>query len=330
MLKQNNIITYALFFFITLNPHGFGHNTLISLANHYYQTIDNLSAYAQANNSYPSVLSYNEKIKKHTTHKVKSVATGTANCYCAIGFDKQSTCPDIICTPDQEFYLAIEQLWVPAYQLHTNDALLTKDNLSIPITHIEFIHKPIDVFILEITKTHTFFVGKHAILTHNIILPLGISMGIPFGCATGGTIGSFFGPITCTVGVIAGTLIGAIITVFNDNTIPTYKLPHYDISYINQQRGDLFHLNDKSNEAQAPGKPTKNDGFESPKRSDGKKVQHPKTGRYGWPDKSGNVWAPSGPNGHGAPHWDVQFPDGDYVNVMPGGYIRGTKRKFNS
>jgi hypothetical protein len=57
MLKQNSIVALALFFFVTLNPHGFGNGTFISLANHHYQSIDNLCAYTRTAKSYPSILS---------------------------------------------------------------------------------------------------------------------------------------------------------------------------------------------------------------------------------------------------------------------------------
>lgn len=79
--------------------------------------------------------------------------------------------------------------------------------------------------------------------------------------------------------------------------------------------------------AQAPGKPTEKDGFIPPKKWDGKKVCHPETGQYGWPDKKGNVWVPTGPGplAHGGPHWDVVDKYGDHKNVMPGGKIRGQK-----
>ncbi len=80
---------------------------------------------------------------------------------------------------------------------------------------------------------------------------------------------------------------------------------------------------DKNNGAQAPGKPTEKDGFMPPKNWDGKKVRHRRG--YGWPDSKGNIWIPSGPNGHGGPHWDVQKPNGDYENIVPGGKIRGQK-----
>ena len=78
-------------------------------------------------------------------------------------------------------------------------------------------------------------------------------------------------------------------------------------------------------EAQAPGKPTENDGYGPPKRWDGKKVKHPKTGQHGYPDKNGKVWVPTGPGSgaHGGTHWDVVSPDGKrYDNVYPGGKIR--------
>ena len=82
---------------------------------------------------------------------------------------------------------------------------------------------------------------------------------------------------------------------------------------------------DKKGNAQAPGVPTEKDGFIPKKNWDGEKVKHPRG--WGWPDKDGNVWIPSGPRGHGSPHWDVQRPgkSKDYENIVPGGKIRGQK-----
>lgn len=85
----------------------------------------------------------------------------------------------------------------------------------------------------------------------------------------------------------------------------------------------------KSNEAvkdaQAPGKPTEKDGYFPPKRWNGEKVKHPQTGKYGYPDKDGNVWVPTGhgSGAHGGPHWDVQNAKGrSYKNILPGGKER--------
>lgn len=48
---------------------------------------------------------------------------------------------------------------------------------------------------------------------------------------------------------------------------------------------------------------------------------------WGWPDRVGNVWVPSGPKGHGGPHWDVQRPGKGkkHANIVLGGNERGKK-----
>ena len=77
----------------------------------------------------------------------------------------------------------------------------------------------------------------------------------------------------------------------------------------------------------APGKPSDAEGFCAPKGGDDW-VKAPKGRGYGWRDKYGNVWVPTGPkdpsrgDAHGGPHWDVQDPNGGYVNVYPGGRSR--------
>ncbi|GAB3339296.1 RHS repeat-associated core domain-containing protein [Marilutibacter aestuarii] len=89
--------------------------------------------------------------------------------------------------------------------------------------------------------------------------------------------------------------------------------------------GTCGQMNESSDGAQAPGMPGTDDGYECPKNWDGKKVKSPNGRGYGWPDKKGNVWVPTGPGSgaHGGPHWDVQRPGGGYINVYPGGRTRG-------
>jgi hypothetical protein len=82
------------------------------------------------------------------------------------------------------------------------------------------------------------------------------------------------------------------------------------------------HLKNKIDEyhlAKAPGKPTKEDGYEPPKNWDGKpkRVPNDKSKEKGYPHKDGSVWVPTGPKGHGGSHWDVEYPDGSYKNVRP-------------
>lgn len=75
--------------------------------------------------------------------------------------------------------------------------------------------------------------------------------------------------------------------------------------------------------AQAPGLPRAEDGYTPPKNWDGKKVKHPQTGQWGYPDKKGDVWVPTGvgPLAHRGPHWDVIDKNGDHRNVLPGGKV---------
>ncbi|MFT3808425.1 MAG: RHS repeat-associated core domain-containing protein [Micropepsaceae bacterium] len=71
--------------------------------------------------------------------------------------------------------------------------------------------------------------------------------------------------------------------------------------------------------AKAPGKPTDEEGFFGPKNGEDNWVKNPNGRGYGWEDRSGDVWVPTGQGGgaHGGPHWDVQTPGGGYRNVRP-------------
>ena len=81
----------------------------------------------------------------------------------------------------------------------------------------------------------------------------------------------------------------------------------------------------------SPGLPTSNDGFVVAKNWNGKLVKNPNGKGYGYPDKDGNVWVPTGVGvsqprttgiAHGGAHWDVQIQNGKHQNIYPGGKIR--------
>lgn len=77
-----------------------------------------------------------------------------------------------------------------------------------------------------------------------------------------------------------------------------------------------------ADDAQAPGMPTEKDGFYPHKKWDGKKIKNPTGGGFGYPDKKGHIWIPTGPKAHRGPHWDVQDPKtGKHRNVLPGGRV---------
>ncbi|MBB3428898.1 RHS repeat-associated protein [Rhizobium sp. BK312] len=68
----------------------------------------------------------------------------------------------------------------------------------------------------------------------------------------------------------------------------------------------------------APGYPGDHPDYEDPKGGPDW-VPNPNGSGYGWKDKDGDVWVPTGQGGlaHGGPHWDVQTPGGGYKNKYP-------------
>ena len=83
----------------------------------------------------------------------------------------------------------------------------------------------------------------------------------------------------------------------------------------------------------APGKPSAEDGFKDPKGGENWVPSPDGNGRYGWGDKGGRVWCPTGTAGspgsgtdgpaYGGPHWDVIGPGPrDHTNIYRGGKQR--------
>jgi hypothetical protein len=92
----------------------------------------------------------------------------------------------------------------------------------------------------------------------------------------------------------------------------------YTLEYLEQELSN--HYLEK-----APGKPTKDDGFEPEKGWDGKTLKREPNGkRRGYPAKDGGVWVPTGEGSgdgssgpHGGAHWDVEYPNGGHENKRP-------------
>lgn len=308
---------------ILLYGHGFGPTTLVKIANGSWRQIEEICQNSIKNKM--QIISYDLNASVCSARQVKYAGTSSANCSIKIGFD-YSGHDDIICTPEQEFYMPNAKQWVCAYKLRIGDMLLSEGNVCKQITCMQWIKEPIQVYIVEVEDTHNFLVGHYSILTHNMILPYAFNIGIsvPFGSVAAGSAGSFFGPIACVGGAVLGGLIGIISKIFHSDRIQKYRLLDYDISMFDTHGNDQRQFV-SNNDAQAPGKPTVDDGYTPPKNWDGKKVKHSKNGKVGWPDVDGNVWVPTGPgsSAHGGPHWDVQHSNGKtYDNIYPGGKIR--------
>ena len=361
------LLFYILSVLITgtmrLAGHGFGSQTYVKVSDiipkhiqsihqcahqkiEGYKTIEQLYDYMRISKNIRTFC-YNPDLHTTTEQKIKVAGISKTDCYVRIGFSS-SPANYITCAPIQEFYHIQQASWVPAYQLHTGDVLLSEGAVGKKITSLTFIKEPLRLYALEIEKEHTFFVGFDSILTHNMYIPvdLFISIGCSFGegAVAGGTAGSFFGPVTIGAGMVVGGILAATVNYFaKDTTKAEYTI---DVSaegfeeYI-QAHGNMEIVwsadakDTKKDEqkrkdverekagAQAPGMPTEKDGYIPPKNWDGKKVKNPHGSGFGWPDKDGWIWVPtgSGPLAHGGPHWDVQHPTirSRYRNVAPGG-----------
>jgi len=217
----------------------------------------------------------------------------------------------IITTSDQKLYCPQERVFKDAVHFQVGDALLTSTDDHAIIRDIYTTESDQQFYDIAVTECHNFFVSRHEILVHNVA-PVAIGLAWAFG---GGAI-EFTGTSIGTA--LFGITVGAKMHMDKNhsNAIDSFEI------YTGADELTYF------TEAQAPGKPTEKDGYVPPKKWDGKKVKHPKTGQVGYPDKKGNVWVPTGPgsSAHGSPHWDVVSEDGkNHWNIVPGGRIRGEK-----
>lgn len=325
----------VLFFNGLVHAHGFGGSTFITIDETGKRSIESICQ--QSLRNAVVVASYHVAQKYWTAKRIAGAGTSESNSYYCLGFDNsfnETFSNDVFCTPVQKFYVPQKGGWVAAHQLDIGDDLLAKNGTCIPIVCLHYVKKPLRVYMIDIEDTHTFFVGWHEILTHNMHFEPTLNVircmaSLPVSMVSGGC----FGPLGAATSLVVSGLLIAATEFFLSKRIRHYKLPCFNINAYtsktflkNNNIPTVFaadNKDEKDNDAQAPGKPTEKDGFVPKKNWNGQKVNHRRG--WGWPDQKGNIWIPTGPNGHGGPHWDVQKPNGDYENVVPGGRKRGLK-----
>ena len=242
-----NIFAYFLVFmstaYFTLLGHGFGTHTLVHMADNSIEEIGMLCR--RVLDKKLAVISYDAEAATLINAPILRCGTSTTHRYvqfCFNGSLTRESTSRIICTPTQEFYSPISHTWVPAYQLQAGDALLCKQGIK-TIADIAYVKQSLEIYTLQIQNTHTFFVGYHGALTHNMVIPAALGMGfsIPFGSAAGSTAGSFFGPITLVAGAVLGSAIGAFVSIVQSDSIQSYKVnlgnTHYIDNFIHQRGG---------------------------------------------------------------------------------------------
>ncbi len=108
------------------------------------------------------------------------------------------------------------------------------------------VKKKINIYTVEVEDTHNFFVTPHAVLTHNMVLPIAFSVGlsVPFGAGAAGTVGSFFGPVTFVAGAALGCMAGLLVKLIYDDKVPTYTVDRYNIGtferHVKQQHATSY------------------------------------------------------------------------------------------
>jgi hypothetical protein len=164
--------------------------------------------------------------------QIKKCGKSTTTQFVCFGFGNST---DIICTPIQEFFLSSSQRWILAYQLKKGDLLFCKDGPR-AITSIEFVEKSIDVYLFELQKIHTFFVGYYGALTHNMELPMEWGLGASMSCGigTGGSAGSFFGPAFFALGCLAGALVGLCVELVRKDSIKKYSIEGIPLLFFDE------------------------------------------------------------------------------------------------
>jgi hypothetical protein len=285
-------LVYLIFFYYSFSfPEGFAGDTFIKTP-HGYTKIKDLSI----NDSLLSYDANNNCIESTVTDITKKVIDHYVRLTIA------DECISI--ASDQLLYDESHNSWVIAALLK-NDDLLKKHKIK-----VELINESIDVYLISIANYHNFLVTKKNICAHNFFPPIVLGLSIAFGSG-----GLEIAGISCGFAGL-GAFLGYKWRQKHKQSKFVIEPMQFDIS---QQSNDIVNTND----SQAPGMPTENDGFYPPKKWDGKKVKNPKGPGYGWPDRDGNIWIPTGPKGHGGPHWDVQISGGKkYRNILPGGKER--------
>jgi len=312
-----NIFLSYLNFFNSINGHGFEAATKVRQAD---ATCSIRQLYRNFQKQKLWVSSFNQINQTIQNNTVTRIGISKSNCFIRISFDSDQQ-NDILCTPSQEFFVIIQQRFIPACKLKIGDPLFSLYKSRACVSSIVLIERPLKVYAFEVARDHNYFVGNYGILVHNMFFPELTSLGgiVAPTITTGVTIGACFGPLSIAGSILLCGMIGLVIKYFSDKMCSYYRF-NFDIDKVTRElKRDIAY---KQNEdAQALGKPTEKDGFIPKKNWDGKKVKHRRG--YGRPDRKGNVWIPTGPRGHGCPHWDVQKPNGDYENVVPGGRSRG-------
>lgn len=260
---MRRILIVLVLFYSLINGHGFDRNTYVRTSAQYMESIRQIVE----QDSTQTILSYHCNNKQCHSRKILGRARSTTNCYLIINLDN-SPSPDIICSPLQPFYLPDKKQWVPAHVLQVGDVLLSHCEGNIPIIQITFVEQQLDLYALKIECPHTFFVGRHAVLTHNMNLPeASLCWQLPLTITTLSATGGIFTGLATAASSIA---IGAIAASLIYSAVMDYKAKNYHKVEIPKENMILF-AQKHHNTPQQPQKGNNNNNSNQPQDPHNKK-----------------------------------------------------------
>lgn len=268
-MKQIRLTVVAITFFLLsafgLYSHGFEGQTIVHVARDSAIPIKELCK--QSLRRKKTVLSVDPISSCGKDRLITSVGKSISTCLIRINVEHEKQ-NDIFCSPLQEFYVIDIKQWVPAYKLNIGDRVWSRYNQQKTITSLLVLACPRKIYLLRVETTHTFFVGRHSLLTHNMLLPfvtIGVGASFGSGATVGGITGGCFGPLGITCGIVLGGLAGVAWKCFiSERKVPRYRIDcNFDILLAehnveqeeNKQKKDLPVRSNSEPKQQKPCRP---------------------------------------------------------------------------
>lgn len=216
---------YLLRFFIFIlslplnsHTHGFTKNTLVTSDN-LFIPIKNL---VPTNNTANTVISYDTAKNVFYPQVIASTHTVNELFFIKLSVSDLDTTNYITCSIFQELYCVSKKpaQWISALQLSHGDILLCNNHKKVIVQKKQLLISFAPAYTLTIPQSHTFLVGTHKIIAHNMALlaPAGATLGAITTIALKFTI---------------ATIIQSIANIFFKPSLPSHKAKHL---HLQQQK----------------------------------------------------------------------------------------------
>lgn len=207
--NTRGVLLFAVIFlaFLTVHnthPHGFHADTTVHCENgRSLQPIEYIASKVK-DGKRRSVVSYDVCAHKYIEKSVQMAGRSKIPYYCVLSVHGKQD-ERIICSPIQRFYRLSDNAWICAHELRNGDQLLCVRGGVVSVDEVQLIKEPLTVYTLQVKDTHTFLVGMHGIVAHNILLPAVavVGLSIPFDVGWScGTLGISLGPVSVVCGAL--------------------------------------------------------------------------------------------------------------------------------